>query len=194
MLLVALLVPLAWLLGTFPSAGLVARARGIDITSQGSGNPGATNTARVLGWRAGLLVLVLDFSKGAIAAGVGLAVGGRAGAFALGIAAMVGHIFPLYRKGGKGIAVGAGVLIVLYPLVVLGLVVVFIVIARVFHKVSLASLVCTILFPLAVLATGNYSAWEVALLGALAVLVIARHSANIRRLLHREEIDMGNAP
>jgi acyl phosphate:glycerol-3-phosphate acyltransferase len=193
MLLIALLVPLAWLLGTFPSAGLVARAHGRDITAEGSGNPGATNVNRVLGWRAGLLVLVLDFSKGAIAAGVGLAVGGRPGAFALGVAAMVGHIFPLYRKGGKGIAVGAGVLVVLYPIVVIGLAVVFVVVARVFHKVSLASLLCTILFPLAVLATGKYNAWEVALLGALAVLVIARHSANIRRLLHREEIDMGRS-
>ena len=104
------------------------------------------------------VVLVLDFSKGAIAAGVGVAVGGRPGV-ALGVAAMVGHIFRC-TKGGKGIAVGAGVLVVLYPIVVIGLAVVFVVIARVFHKISLASLLCTILFPLAVLATGKYNAWS----------------------------------
>ena len=63
MLAVALVVPLAWLLGTFPSALLVARAHGRDILQEGSGNPGASNVARVLGWRAGAIVLLLDFAK-----------------------------------------------------------------------------------------------------------------------------------
>src|SRR5262245_36883985 len=119
MLAIALLVPVAWLLGTFPSAQLVARAKGIDVTAEGSGNPGASNVMRLIGWKAGLLVLVVDFSKGALAAGVGLAVGGRPGAFVLGIAAIVGHTFPLWRKGGKGIATAGGALVVLYPYVVL---------------------------------------------------------------------------
>jgi hypothetical protein len=74
MVVTLLLVPLAWLLGTFPSALLVARAWGVDITKEGSGNPGASNVARVLGWRFGLIVMLMDFSKGAIAAGAGLAV------------------------------------------------------------------------------------------------------------------------
>ena len=94
MLAIALLVPVAWLLGTFPSAQLVARAHGRDILKEGSGNPGASNVGRVLGWKAGALVLLLDFTKGAIAAGVGLAVGGRPGAFVLGVAAVVGHMLP----------------------------------------------------------------------------------------------------
>lgn len=192
MLAVVLLVPVAWLLGTFPSAQLVARGRGRDITKEGSGNPGASNVARLLGWKAGALVLLLDFAKGALAAGVGLAIGGRVGAFALGVAAMVGHILPLYRKGGKGVATGAGVLIVLYPLVVAGLAVVWLVVARVFHKASLGSLLVTILFPIAVLVLG-FDRWEVAVLGALAVLVLVRHAANIRRLIRREENDLGAA-
>jgi glycerol-3-phosphate acyltransferase PlsY len=192
MLAIVLLVPVAWLLGTFPSAQLVARGRGHDITREGSGNPGASNVFRLFGWRAGALVLLLDFAKGAIAAGAGLAIGGRVGAFALGVAAMVGHIVPLYRKGGKGVATGAGVLIVLYPLVVAGLAVVWLVVARVFHKASLASLLVTVLFPLAVLVLG-YATWEVVVLGALAVLVLLRHTANIRRLLRRQENDLGVA-
>ena len=192
MLAIVLLAPVAWLLGTFPSAQLVARGRGRDIMSEGSGNPGATNVYRLLGWKAGALVLVLDFAKGAIAAGAGLAIGGRVGGMLLGVAAMVGHIFPIYRKGGKGIATGAGVLIVLYPLVVAGLAVVFLVVARVFHKASLASLLVTVLFPIAVLVLG-FDRWEVAVLGALAVLVLVRHAANIRRLLRREENDLGVA-
>src|SRR5215470_5743795 len=79
MLAVVLLVPVAWLLGTFPTAVLVARAHGHDVTREGSGNPGASNVARLVGWRAGALVLVCDFAKGAVAAGVGYAVGGRPG-------------------------------------------------------------------------------------------------------------------
>ena len=118
---VALLAPLAWLLGTFPSATLVARAKGRDILHEGSGNPGASNVARLLGWKYGLLVLVMDFAKGLVAAGAGLAVGGRPGAYVLGIAAVVGHTFPLYRKGGKGVACAGGMLVVLFPLIVLGL-------------------------------------------------------------------------
>src|SRR3954462_8772586 len=75
------LVPLAWLLGTFPSAQLVARAHGRDVLTEGSGNPGASNVARLMGWRAGLVVIAADFGQGAIASGIGLAVAGRGGGF-----------------------------------------------------------------------------------------------------------------
>jgi glycerol-3-phosphate acyltransferase PlsY len=188
-MVVAILVPFAWLLGTFPSATLVAKAKGRDILSEGSGNPGASNVGRLLGWRYGLLVLVMDFAKGALAAGVGLAIAGRPGAFVLGAAAIVGHTFPLYRKGGKGVAAGAGMLVVLYPLIVVGLGVVWVIVARVLKKASLASLLVTVLFPVTVWLAG-YDLWEVAVLAALAVLVVLRHAANIRRLVRREEIDL----
>jgi glycerol-3-phosphate acyltransferase PlsY len=188
-MVVIALVPLAWALGTFPSATLVTRAKGRDILAEGSGNPGATNVGRLLGWRYGLLVLAMDFAKGAIAAGVGLAVGGRPGALVLGAAAIVGHTFPLYRKGGKGVAAGAGMLFVLFPLIAAGFAVVWFVIARVLKKASLASLVVTALFPVAVWVAG-YDLWEVVVLAALAVLVVVRHAANIRRLVRHEEIDL----
>jgi glycerol-3-phosphate acyltransferase PlsY len=189
MLVVALLVPVAWLVGTFPTAVLVARARGRDVTAEGSGNPGASNVARLLGWRAGLLVLAVDFAKGGLAAGAGLAVEGRAGAFVLGTAAVVGHTFPLYRKGGKGVAAAGGALGVLYPLIAAALALVWVVVARVFHKASLASLLITVAFPVGVALTGR-AVWEVVVVSALAVLIVARHGANIRRLLRREEIDL----
>ena len=190
---VVVFVPLAWLLGTFPSALLVARAHGRDVLSEGSGNPGASNVARLLGWRAGAAVLLLDFAKGALAAGAGMMIGGRAGAVALGVAAVVGHTFPLYRKGGKGVATAGGALVVLYPWIVVGLAVVWFVIARLLHKASLASLLTTILFPVSVAVLG-YDAWEVAVVTALALLVIVRHLGNIRRLLRRQEIDLGTPP
>lgn len=187
------LVPVAWLLGTFPSAGLVARAHGRDVTKEGSGNPGTTNILRMLGWRAAALVFACDVAKGSIATLLGYWVGGRPGAFVLGVAAILGHTFPLYRKGGKGIAVGAGVLIVLYPLIVLLLAPVWVLVARVLHKASLASLVVTAAFPVAVV-VGGYDIWEIVVISALAVLVIARHASNIRRLLRREESDFASPP
>jgi acyl phosphate:glycerol-3-phosphate acyltransferase len=193
MLAVILLVPVAWLLGTFPSAVLVAKAHGRDVTREGSGNPGASNVARLVGWRAGALVLLLDFAKGALAAGVGYAVGDRPGAFALGFAAIVGHTFPLYRKGGKGVATAAGALVVLYPLIVLGLAVVWFVVARLLHKASLASLLGVVLFWVAAVLM-DYDTWEIVLLSALAILVISRHFGNIRRLLRRQENDLGARP
>ncbi|HET9729822.1 MAG TPA: glycerol-3-phosphate acyltransferase [Acidimicrobiia bacterium] len=194
MLVVGLLVPVAWLLGTFPSALLVARAHGHDVLAEGSQNPGASNVARLAGWRAGLLVLLIDLAKGALAAGVGLAVGGRAGAAALGMAAVVGHTFPLYRKGGKGVAAAGGALLVLYPLIGLALAPVWVLVARVLHKASVASLLITIAFPVLVALFG-YDDWEIVMVSALALLVIARHAGNIRRLLRHEEIDLsGNQP
>ncbi|HSO95052.1 MAG TPA: glycerol-3-phosphate acyltransferase, partial [Acidimicrobiia bacterium] len=114
MVLVACLVPAAYLLGTFPSAGLVARTQGRDVLREGSGNPGASNVFRLHGWKAGLVVLLFDIGKGAGAAAVGVAIDGHRGAFILGVAAVIGHVFPVTRrfKRGRGVATAAGVLAV----------------------------------------------------------------------------------
>ncbi len=189
MAVVLVLVPVAWLLGTFPTAVLVARAHGRDITREGSGNPGASNVTRLLGFRAGLMVFAGDFAKGALAAGVGYAVEGRRGAFILGVAAVLGHTFPLYRKGGRGVAAAGGVLVVLYPVIALSLAIVWILIARVMHKASLASLLVAVAFPVAVVLTGH-ELWEDVVVSALGVLIIARHAANIRRLVRGQENDL----
>jgi acyl phosphate:glycerol-3-phosphate acyltransferase len=189
--LVALLTPIAYLLGTFPSAALVARRKGVDVTAAGSGNPGASNTFRLLGWRAGALVFGLDAAKGAAAALVGLLVQGRPGALILGVAAILGHMLPVTRrfKGGRGVATAAGVLLVLYPLILIALVVVWGVVARVTRKASVASLVVAIAFPIAAALTGA-AWWEVVVLAAVAVLVVARHTANLQRLVRGEELGL----
>jgi glycerol-3-phosphate acyltransferase PlsY len=188
----AILVLPAYLLGTFPSAHLVARMGGHDVLAEGSGNPGASNVARLMGWKAGLVVMLADFSKGAIASGVGLALGGRAVAFALGIAAVVGHMFPVTRrfKGGKGVATAGGMLVVLYPLIVLVLGVVWFLVSRVLKLASVGSLVCTVLFPVLV-AVAGYGVEEVVITAALALVVIARHAANLQRLLQGRELPTG---
>lgn len=192
--LALILVLPAYFLGTFPSALLVARVGGRDVLREGSGNPGASNVARLMGWKAGLVVLAADFGKGAIASGVGLAVAGRGGAFALGIAAVIGHMFPVTRhfRGGKGVATAGGMLIVLYPIIVLGLAVVWFVVARVFKLASVGSLLCAVLFPILVGVAG-YGAVETAVITALALVVIARHSSNVRRLLGGRELRTGDA-
>jgi glycerol-3-phosphate acyltransferase PlsY len=189
MWLVVVLVPAGYLLGTFPSAVLVARARGVDITKQGSGNPGASNVIRVLGWKAGAVVMLADFAKGAAAAGIGLAAGGRPGAYVVGIAAVVGHTYPFGRKGGKGVAAAGGMMFVLFPLEVLALATVWIVISKVTHKASIASLLVIVAFPCTVAVLG-YAGWEIAVLATVAVLLVARHAANIRRLVTHEEHDL----
>lgn len=191
MAVIALLVPLAYLLGTFPSATLVGRVGGHDVLHEGSGNPGASNVIRLLGWRAGLLVLGADFGKGALSAGAGLAIEGRAGAYVLGVAALAGHVFPVTRrfKGGKGVAVAGGTLVVLFPWIVLGFGVCWFVLARVTGKASVASLVGTLLFPVAVALSG-YGWVDVAVVSGLAVAVVARHASNLRRLVRGEELSL----
>jgi glycerol-3-phosphate acyltransferase PlsY len=186
------LIPLAYLLGTFPSASIVASASGRDVTREGSGNPGASNTFRLLGWKAGLIVLFLDAGKGALAAGVGLAIDGHRGAYILGVAAVLGHVFPITRKfkGGRGVATGAGVLVVVFPMVIAILAVVWIAIARGLHKASIASVVCAVLFPIIVFARGG-GKLDVSVTAALAVIVIARHFTNLRRLVRGEEHGLG---
>src|SRR4051812_39974792 len=105
----ALVVP-CYLLGTFPTALLVGRREGRDPTTEGSGNPGASNALRTMGRRAGALVLLGDLGKGVVATAVGQAAGGAAVGVACGVAAVVGHIFPVTRgfRGGKGVAAGGG--------------------------------------------------------------------------------------
>lgn len=187
--LLGILVVPAYLLGTFPAASLVARAGGHDVLHEGSGNPGASNVARLMGWKSGFLVLCADFAKGAIAAGAGLAIDGRVGAYALGSAAVLGHMLPATRRfrGGKGVATGGGMLVVLFPWIVVALAVVWYVIARVLKLASVGSLVVAVLFPV-IAAVVGYPWPEVAALGALALVVIARHASNLRRLLHGREL------
>lgn len=200
-----LIAVLAYLLGSIPTGYLVARAKGIDIRSVGSGNIGATNAFRVLGKPAGFLVLAVDALKGWVAVRVVAvwcverfmspdSMGGarEIGAIIAAVCAVLGHNYTCWLKfkGGKGIATSAGVLTALVPwalLIILGIWVILFAITR---FVSLGSLAASFTLPFATwFTTRNWTL--TAATGAMGVLAIYRHKANIQRLLNGTEPRFG---
>jgi glycerol-3-phosphate acyltransferase PlsY len=183
-----LLLP-AYLLGTFPTAVMIARSKGVDITKVGSGNPGASNVARTFGTAWGVLVFVVDGLKGAIPAAVGVAMDNRPLAYGMVGAAVLGHMFPITRglRGGKGVATMAGAVVILHPLVFLALLAVWATVRKLTTKASISSLAIAVLMPFGVALTGR-PAWEVAAGAGLAALVTARHTGNIKRLFRGTEL------
>ncbi|MDA0370304.1 MAG: glycerol-3-phosphate 1-O-acyltransferase PlsY [Actinomycetota bacterium] len=189
MIVSLVLLPLAYLLGTFPSAVLIARARGIDITTAGSGNPGASNVSRLLGRKLGVLVFVLDGLKGALSVLAGFLAFEYAGALMLACAAVVGHVFPITRrfKGGKGVATAGGAMLALYPLVSVGLLVLWLAVVKLTKKASLASLAIVVGLPIGLVIVGRPVTEIVTTIG-LGVFVIWRHWPNLKRLFRGEEL------
>lgn len=187
----ALLTVAAYLLGAIPTSYLVARLRGIDLRQHGSGNLGATNTYRVLGWRAATPVFIVDILKGWFPTQFFPGWDGAdlpELALVYGAAAIVGHVFSVYVgfRGGKGVATSAGVLLALAPLaVVVGLVlwgsIVFFT-----GYVSLASIIAAAAVPPVILVVQGARAVFWLSLG-LAAFVVFAHRANLRRLWRGEE-------
>jgi glycerol-3-phosphate acyltransferase PlsY len=183
----SLVVP-AYLLGTFPTAILVGQRRGHDVTQEGSGNPGASNTLRTMGPRAGAAVLAGDLGKGALAAAMGLATGDRAIGVTCGLAAVLGHVAPVTRRfrGGKGVATAAGMAFVLVPLVALVLAGVWAVVVRLSRTASVGSVAISAGLPLGAALAGR-PAGEVAAFAVCGALVVLRHRENLRRIRRGEE-------
>ncbi len=188
-------VVVAYLLGSIPFAYLAGRVRGIDLRQHGSGNLGATNAVRVLGVTTGVVVYLLDTLKGFLPVFVlvPMLIANRHDlwAMAIGVAAIAGHVRPVYlwfRKGGKGMATAGGVFLALAPLATaLGLAV-WVLVFLPSGYVSLASIVAAVLFPVAILATGTpvrSALFAVAVL--TAVFVVWMHRSNIARLRRGEE-------
>lgn len=188
----ALLVAASYVVGTFPTALLVAGRRGVDPTRAGSGNPGATNVARTAGRRAGALVLAGDVAKGALPAAAGWALGGHGVGVACGVAAVVGHVLPVTRRfrGGKGVATGAGMAAVLHPLAALVAAAAFGLVVATTRYVSAGSITAAATLPVATAALGAPGR-EVAALALCAALVVGRHAGNVRRLREGREPRLG---
>ena len=194
----------AYLLGSIPTGFLVAKARGVDIRTVGSGNIGATNVFRYLGKPAGIFVLLVDALKGWLAvAVVAKLISGwlYPGASQLaqewfqiiaGISAILGHNYTcwLYFKGGKGIATSAGVLaaLVLQPLLII--LAVWILVFALSRYVSLASIAAALTLPFASWLTGQ-SLKIVLVTTAMSALAIYKHKTNIKRLMDGTENRIG---
>ena len=190
----------AYLLGSIPTGFLVARARGVDIRTVGSGNIGATNVLRVLGRPAGIAVLTIDFLKGLLACGLlpyfifSASQFDHAGpdrvmpSMVAAFAAVLGHNYTCWLrfKGGKGIATSAGVLAALVPWTLLIILSVWIVVFATTRFVSIGSIAAAVTLPFATWFTTKD--WTLtAATGALGVLAIYKHKGNIQRLLNGTE-------
>jgi len=182
----------SYLIGSIPASYLVGRlARGIDLRSEGSGNLGATNAFRVLGWRLAVPVLMIDLLKGwfpafyfpkFIGAGEGWAI-------AFGGAAIIGHVFSIYMgfRGGKGVATSAGVFLALAPLAILAGIAVWLLLVLKTRIVSIGSLAAALVVPVAVWLTEGVGPTLWLSLG-LMIFVFYAHRSNIGRLLRGEEL------
>lgn len=171
---------------------------GVDVREHGSGNAGATNTIRVLGWATGLPVLIIDIGKGALAANLPLILNvGMDGSseqinlqIIAGLIAIIGHVFPVFSdfKGGKGVATTFGVLMALHPLVTASCMAVFLAVLLITGYVSASSVSAGIAFPVIlhvffVSPSAVFTAFSI----LITVAIIITHKKNIERLIHGEE-------
>jgi glycerol-3-phosphate acyltransferase PlsY len=215
MLSLSLIILISYFLGSVPGALWSSKAlHGVDIRQYGSHNAGATNAFRVVGWQAGVLATFVDMGKGYLAAGVvasliridplpALSIFGWDGdvlvALIAGLAAIVGHMFPIFARfeGGKGVNTAAGILLALTPLTMLYTMAVFAVVLFSTRYVSLASILAAVSFP-SIAAIRRYgfgveldpSLIVVGILIALSIIVA--HRSNIGRLLRGNENRVGS--
>jgi len=189
----------AYILGSIPTAvwaGMIFR--GIDLREHGSGNAGAANAIRVLGWKIGLPVLIIDMSKGWLAAmlpvffsladpGTALITNLQIGT---GLTAILGHIFPVFARfrGGKGVATASGVILAIHPLLTLSCFGVFLIVLLITRIVSVSSMSAGIAFPILLFALFDTPSLMFKLFSILvAVALFVTHRENIKRLLKGEE-------
>jgi glycerol-3-phosphate acyltransferase PlsY len=190
-----LLVVVGYLLGSLSFALLLVRWRtGADIRTVGSGNAGATNVLRAQGKGLAASVALLDIAKGAAAVLlVRLVTADPRYAAAAGLAAILGHVFPLYSgfRGGKGVATAVGAFLVLAPLATAVCLAVFVGVVAATRYVSLASMVAIVLLPPAAGILSHAPRAVVVAAAATAVLVVFKHVENVKRLARGEERKLG---
>jgi len=181
---------LSFLLGSIPFGYILGRLKGIDVRRYGSGNIGATNVSRVLGRKYGLLVLLLDALKGAAAVLIARAAGLPAEYQVLaGISAIAGHCFSpwLGFRGGKGVATALGAFLVISPKTTLVAFLIFLAVLVTTRYVSLSSITAALSYPLLYKFFEKPSPLSFIVVSVGALLIVAKHHSNIRRLLRGEE-------
>ena len=195
----ALALALAYISGSLPFAWLAGRVKGVDLRKQGSGNLGATNVFRVLGWKIGVAVFLADALKGALPVlllppRVHSSLSPETMGILLAVAAIAGHVRPLFlgfRKGGKGVATAAGVFFALAPIPMVICFVLFVGVVLATGYVSLGSLLSAALLPLMLLVMLGPSSPIFLVSAVIASFVFWTHRANIGRLRRGEENRFG---
>lgn len=173
----------AYLLGSIPSGvWLGKKVYGKDIRKFGSGNSGTTNTFRVLGFKAGVIVLLADVLKGTIAGSLPYLLNSDFNPMIVGLGAIIGHTFPVFAqfKGGKAVATSAGVLLAYNPLFFIYCVALFLILLYFSRMVSFSSIVALLIITPSTLMTHDWILTTIA--GILAIFIIYRHKENIKRI------------
>jgi glycerol-3-phosphate acyltransferase PlsY len=188
----------AYLLGSIPTAVWIGKYYyRIDVREYGSGNAGATNVFRVLGKKAGIPVLLIDVLKGFAAVSLAHMSHYMPNSnqfmnleLVLGIASLVGHIFPVFAqfRGGKGIATLLGIILAVHPQAALISIIIFIIVLLTTSYVSLSSMIAAMVFPVVVIVVFKTKVPSLIIFSILiAIMVLITHQKNIERLLRREE-------
>ena len=174
-----ILMACSYFIGCISPATIVAKANGIDIRKEGSGNPGTTNVLRTLGKKAAAVTLIIDILKGAVPVIIG-AFAGPVFAFGCGTMAMIGHVWPFQFKfkGGKGVALAVN------PILGLMLLVIFAAVVAITRYVSLGSCIAAFVMPaLAIVLVPDFFWFAV----IIAAIIIIKHRANLARIVRGEE-------
>lgn len=195
----AIALALAYISGSIPFAHLAGKAKSVDLRKQGSGNLGATNVFRVLGWKIGVAVFLADAAKGALPVlllppRIDSSYDSVLWAIAVGVAAIAGHVRPAFLnfgKGGKGVATAAGVFVALAPVPTLVAFGVFVAVVLGTGYVSLASLCSAAVLPSLLAITNGGSSPLFVVSAIVATFVFWTHRANIGRLRRGEENRFG---
>lgn len=196
---------IAYLLGSIPSAVWIGQKYyGVDVRSEGSKNAGATNTFRVLGKKAGVIVLLMDIAKGGLAVTLPIIINNLGDFYwsdndvihvqlLAAISAILGHVFPLFAKfkGGKGVATSLGVIIAIHPMTAIVCFILFFIVFLIFNYVSLGAICAAIAFPIVIhFVFEETDFWLNTFSVFLGVAVIIAHKKNIKRLIKGEESKM----
>lgn len=192
MVVIGSIIILSYLLGSIPSGLIIGKIfYGVDIREHGSGNLGGTNTFRVLGKKAGMVVTLADILKGTLATALPFIFVSDLHPLIAGVLAVIGHMYPVFAsfKGGKAVATSGGVLLCYEPMMFLCIVVIFFISLYITKYVSLSSMMAAagaIVYSLIkVFLTGDIPLFVVVLI--LASFVIYRHRANIQRIKSKTE-------
>jgi len=179
---------IAYLLGSIPSALIVGKVGyNIDIRQHGSGNLGGTNTFRVLGVKAGIIVTLADILKGTLATLMPVFFDIDVYQLAIGIFAVLGHTYPIFArfKGGKAVATSGGIILGVNPILFVVMVVTFLLSLKISKYVSLSSMITGVISFIVSIFFGDIGLMIV--VGALTLFVIYRHIANIKRIINKTE-------